>query len=164
LTRTKNRVFKFLFALLCLLFKLMTLILVSYLYIRKWSKNYLHLHFSKPKFIMDYFIGRAMALQMICHIIHCHSSIQQNHFMCTFNIVSRGRGRPCFIDNTCATFLELLSIHTCFFATKYFLHTVQNLRYRHQAHSQITKNVSLHAALLSCKSQVRQPFFLASQL
>lgn len=77
------------------------------------------INFSKPKSIAEYCINRVMTdSQMICRIIQCHPSIRQNQFTCTFNVVSRGCGRPSgsfFMTDTYATFFELLYPfkHTC---------------------------------------------------
>jgi len=151
---------------------------INYYDFTRVSKKLSRTNFSKPKSIgLFHRQNHGWFANDLPHnplrLVYSTESFQYNV------VISRGRGRAsdsCFIADTCATFLELLypSIHTSLRQNTFsiIVHKVFNklctkssINWHPQAHSQPTKNISLHAALLSCKSHMwSSHFFLAPQL
>jgi len=129
--------------------------------LRGWVKNYLAQTCRNPS-LLDYFIGRTMTdLQMICHVIHWDSFIRQNHFntrsMLSSAVDVDGRPIP-------ASWLTLVRLSLNFSIHSFILLWDKTLfPYVHKVFNkgtlQITKNISLHAALLLCKSHMWSSHF-----
>jgi len=157
-------IIKFLIILnLCNNIKLMTLILISYLYIRRWVKNYLHLH-------------KLFETQVYHGLFHRQShgfanDLPHNPLSLVYSTESfhvqycQQYGRPCFISGTCAAFFELLYlfIHASFRQNNFsILYTKSSIGTRHifRPQKRIIARCSFFVQITS-KTAI---FFLASQL